>query len=177
MGDRPLPDLAFRGMAFWFKVRDLLRPRMNILGEVGIGPGFHVLDFGCGPGSYIAPLAKLVGNSGKVYALDLHPLAINTVRNLVRTKRLANVETIRSDCDTGLPDSSIDAVLLYDILHDLTDPGAVLAELGRVLKTGGVLSVTDHHLTSDDILARVTGGGLFRLARRGEKTHSFSEDE
>ena len=177
MGERPLPDLAFRGMAFLFKVRDLLRPRMAILGEVGIEPGSRVLDFGCGPGSYVPPLAKLVGNSGKVYALDLHPLAINAVRKLVKTERLANVETIGSDRDTGLPDSSIDVVLLYDTLHGLTDPGAVLAELRRVLKTGGVLSVTDHHLTSDDILARVTGGGLFRVSRIGEKTHSFSRGE
>jgi len=164
-------------MALWFKVRDLLRPRINILSGVGIRSGYQVLDFGCGPGSYIPPLAKLVGSTGKVYALDLHPLAIKTVRSMAKRKRLANVETIHSSCDTGLPDGSIDVVVLYDTLHDLTDPDVVLAEFRRILKQGGVLSVSDHHLSSDDIAARVSGAGLFRLSTRGERTHSFSRVE
>lgn len=177
MGGRPYSDLDFRVMAFLFRIRDLLRPRMTILREVGVKPGAQVLDFGCGPGSYLPLLAKLVGSAGKVYALDMHPLAIKAAGELARRKRLASIETIHSSCDTGLPDGSVDVALLYDTLHDLTNPDAVLAELGRVLKPGGVLSVTDHHLTGDDIAARVTGTGRFRLSRRGEKTHSFSRVE
>jgi ubiquinone/menaquinone biosynthesis C-methylase UbiE len=99
---------------------------MNILKEVGIKPGFQVLDYGCGPGSYIIPLAELVGESGKVYALDIHPLAIRKVQDIASKKRLANVETILSDCQTGLPDNSLDVVLLYDVFHHLSDPDGVL---------------------------------------------------
>ncbi|MCK4241915.1 MAG: methyltransferase domain-containing protein, partial [Dehalococcoidia bacterium] len=61
-------------MSLTYKFRDLRLPRMDILKEVGIEPGFHVLDYGCGPGSYTIPLAELVGESGKIYALDIHPL-------------------------------------------------------------------------------------------------------
>lgn len=164
-------------MAFWFKIRDFFSRPMSVLNEVGVRPGSQALDFGCGPGSYIPPLAKLVGVSGKVYALDFHPLAIKTVRNLAKRKRLANVESIRSDCDTGLPDGSIDVALLYDTLHDLTDPDAVLAELSRALKPGGILSVTDHHMKGNEIVGRVTDGGLFHLSKKGENTYGFVKAE
>jgi ubiquinone/menaquinone biosynthesis C-methylase UbiE len=83
------------------------------------------------------------------------------------------VETILSDGATGLPDASIDVALLYDVLHHLARPAEVLAELHRVLKPGGTLSVSDHHLAEDDITSRITGTGLFRLARQG-RVHNFS---
>jgi len=174
--DKPKSGLDFRLMSFQYKFRDLLLPRMNILKEVGIKSGFHVLDYGCGPGGYITPLAELVGKSGKIYALDVHPLAIQMVQSIASKKKLTNVETIHSDCKTGLPDNSLDAVLLYDTLHDLGDPNGVLEELHRVLKPGGILSFSDHHMKEDGIVAQVTNRGLFRLLRKGERTYSFLKE-
>jgi len=164
-------------MAFIYKFRDLVLPRRSILKEVGIQPGFHVLDYGCGPGSYLIPLAELVGESGKIYVLDVHALAIQRVKNIASQKRVENVETILSDCRTGLPDHSMDVVLLYDTFHDLSDPNGVLKELHRVLKPDGILSLSDHHMKENEILSRVTDGGLFRLSKKGKRTFSFSKDE
>jgi ubiquinone/menaquinone biosynthesis C-methylase UbiE len=166
-------SLDFRLMSLTYKVRDAIRPRLNILEEAGIKPGFHVLDYGCGPGSYVVPLVGLVGASGMVYALDINPLAVRAVQKIAAKKHLSNVRPILSGCETGLPADNLDAVLLYDILHDLQNPGEVLTELHRVLKPGGLLSVSDHHLTQNDIVSRVTGGGLFALDRRGKSTCSF----
>ena len=66
------PNLDFRLMSLAFRLRDFRLPRMEILEEVGIQTGFRVLDYGCGPGSYVAAASDLVGPSGKVYALDIH---------------------------------------------------------------------------------------------------------
>jgi ubiquinone/menaquinone biosynthesis C-methylase UbiE len=132
--DKPKSNLDFKAMSFTYRFRDLFLPRMNILKEVGIEPGFHILDYGCGPGSYIAAAAELVGPSGKIYALDIHPLAVQSVQSIASKRQLTNVETIRSDHKTGLPDDSVDVVLLYDVLHALSDPNGVLEELHRVLK-------------------------------------------
>ncbi len=166
-------NLDFRLMSLSYNLRDFIKPRMSILEEVGIKKGFHVLDYGCGSGSYIVPLAELVGESGKIYALDIHPLAIQAVREIAAGKRLANVQTILSECKTGLPPESLDTVLLYDILHDLHNSGEVLAELHRVLKPDGVLSVSDHHLKQDEVVSRITGGGLFGLGTRDKATCNF----
>lgn len=171
--DKPVSNLDFRFMSFGYILRDIFLPRKNILAEVGIEPGFSILDYGCGPGSYTIPAARLVGESGKVYALDIHPLAVQQVRKVAARNRLTNIETILSDCATALPDEIVDIVLFYDILHGLSEPDKVLAELHRVLKSSGILSVNDHHLKEEQIIARVTGKGLFKLRRKDERVCNF----
>jgi len=170
---KPMSNVEFRFMSLGFKFRDFVKPRMSILEEAGIKEGIHVLDYGCGAGSYIAPLAELVGSSGKIYALDTHPLAIQEVQKLASKKRLGNVQTILSDCQTGLPSNSIDLVLLYDVFHGLNNANAVLTELHRVLKPKGVLSFNDHHMKEAEIVSQITSGGLFQLSAKGKKTYSF----
>ena len=175
--DKPMPNFHFKWMSLEFKLRDLLNPRVRILKEVGIKPGFRVLDYGCGPGSYIIPLAELVGESGKIYALDIHPLGIQKVQKIASKKKLTNVKTIRSDCKTGLPEGSVDVVLLYDTFHDLSDPHGVLVELHRILKPNGILSFSDHHIKENETISKVTDGGLFRLLRKGKRTYSFLKEK
>ncbi len=171
--DRPKSNIDFQLMSLTYLFRDLLHPRMNVLKEVGIESGSRVLDYGCGPGSYVLPLAELVGVSGRIYALDIHPLAIQKVQNIASRRHLSNVQTICSDCATGLPDGSVDVVLLYDVLHALSDPDSVLWELHRVLVPGGILSLSDHHMQDDGIVSAVTSGGLFEPSAAGKRTRSF----
>jgi len=175
--DESMNNLHFKLMSFRFKFRDFFLPPENILKEIGIRQGFHVLDYGCGPGSYSIVAAELVGTSGKVYALDIHPLAIQRVQEIASKKRLTNIETIRSACATGLPNSSIDVILLYDTLHDLSDSNGVLGELHRILKPDGILSLSDHHLKETEIMSKVTDRDLFRLARKGKRTYSFLKEK
>jgi ubiquinone/menaquinone biosynthesis C-methylase UbiE len=168
-----MSDSGFRVMAFMFKVRDFFRPRKYMVQEIGIKEGFYVLDYGCGPGSYVKPVAELVGKSGRIFALDVQPLAVDLVKKLAVREGLVNVETILSDCKTGLASGSLDVVLLYDVFHHLSDPDCVLGELRRVLKPGGILSFSDHHMREDEILLKVASGGRFRLLRKGKRTYSF----
>jgi ubiquinone/menaquinone biosynthesis C-methylase UbiE len=174
---RPQSNLHFKLTALAYKFRDALVPRERILAEASIKPGMCVLDYGCGPGSYIIPVATLVGESGKLYALDMHPLAIESVRRIAARRRLTNVHALLSDCDTGLPDEEVDRALLYDVLHDLSNPEEVLRELRRVLRPDGVLSFSDHHLKHEEILPGVTSGGLFKLLRQEERTYAFSPEK
>jgi ubiquinone/menaquinone biosynthesis C-methylase UbiE len=177
IGDEQMSDFGFKATVFTFKIRDFFRPRRDIVKEVGIKEGFHVLDYGCGSGSYITAVAELVENSGRIYALDVQPLAIGMVKKIAAKNHLTNVETILSDCKTGLPDDSIDVTLLYDTFHDLTDPNGVLEELHRVLKPDGILSFSDHHMKENEIISKVTNRKLFRLLRKAEKTYSFMKKE
>ncbi len=84
--DKPTSNFHFKFMSFGYKFRDFFLPRKNILKEVGVKPGFHVLDYGCGPGGYIIAAAEFVGKSGKIYALDIHPLAIQMVQSIASKK-------------------------------------------------------------------------------------------
>ena len=170
-----MSSTSFKLMSLMFKIRDLLQPRSDVLKEAGIEPGFSVLDFGCGPGGYIMPLVDLVGPSGKIYALDIHPLAIQEVKKIAVRKGIENIETIESDCSTGLPDNGVDTVLVYDVFHGLARPDEVLHELHRTLKPGGTLSFSDHHMKEEEVRMRVTGAGIFRFVRKGNKTYCFAK--
>jgi ubiquinone/menaquinone biosynthesis C-methylase UbiE len=164
----------FAGMSLAFRVRDWLFPRGEILDRAGIHIGDRVLDYGCGPGSYVVELARRVGENGRVYALDVHPAAIDRVRALVRQHALDNVESIQSDCATGLKGQSVDVVLLYDVLHMLTEADEVLRELRRVLKPEGTLSVLDPHTSREDLVSRVIDSGQFWLCQEGAGIMSFN---
>jgi ubiquinone/menaquinone biosynthesis C-methylase UbiE len=172
---RLLETLAFKLMAFWFRLRDRITPPEAILDELDIQEGFRVLDYGCGPGSFTLLAARRVGPSGKVYAVDINPLALQHVQKAAVEKGLGNIEVIRTDCATGLESESVDLVLLYDAYHELENPASVLEELHRVLKPQGLLSFSDHHMREEDILQEVTGGGRFRLVAKGKRTYTFAK--
>ena len=171
-----MSDFQFHAITLMFRFRDFFFPRRRVLEEAGIKPGFRVLDYGCGSGSYIPDTSEMVGPSGKVYALDINPVALEMVRNLASIRHLTNIETILSDYDTGLPDASLDAVLFYDTYNTLNKPEVVMRELHRALKTDGILSFSDHHMRGDEIIEKVTRKRLFRLKKKGKRTYLFRKN-
>jgi len=168
-------DLHFKLMSFKFKIRDFFNPPKNVLKELDIKSGYYVLDFGCGPGSYSFSASRLVGNNGKIYALDINPRAINRIKKIALKRGLDNIVTILSDCKTNLSNNSIDTILLFDVYHKLDGKVQVLEEVYRVLKPEGILSVSDHHLAKEKILTEITKKGLFKLQKENKKIHSFSK--
>jgi len=171
--ERLQSNFDFEFMCLGFKLRDFFNSPLSILKEVDIEQGYSILDFGCGPGSYSIAASKIVGADGKVYSLDVNPLAIKKIRNTIKKRKLKNIDTIQSDCETGLPDNCIDVILIYDVFHDIQNKSDVLKELHRVLKAESTLSFSDHHMKREDILSELTGKGLFRLRRENKKTFSF----
>jgi ubiquinone/menaquinone biosynthesis C-methylase UbiE len=171
--DRPYSNLAFRGMALWLRVREITSDFRQRLVEAGLEEGQVVVDYGCGIGSYSIPAAQIVGDTGMVYAVDTHPLAIETVRRRARQKNLRNIKTIRSNLDTGLAEGSADLVLLYDVLHMVPDQPSLLQEIQRVLKPGGRLSILPDHMTGDELMSTVNGVNHFDLRTRHGKFYEF----
>jgi ubiquinone/menaquinone biosynthesis C-methylase UbiE len=165
---------AFNMMALSYRVRDALKSRQPYLEEAGVSAGMTLLDFGCGPGSYVVPAARMVERSGRVYALDRNPAAIKATAARVAKAGLTNVKTLLSDGVTGLRYNSVDVVLLYDIFHHLEQPNAVLEELRRVLKPAGILSAHDHHLKGLLLTQSIESSGLFRMTHVGALTLTFA---
>ena len=172
-----MSNFSFKAMTLILRVRDLFRPPQKVLSEVGmIKSGTHVLDYGCGPGNYTIAAAELVGPSGKVYAVDIHPMAIRKVQNKANKKGL-NVQTILTDYDTQLPDSSVDIVLLFYVLHDFKNPDAIIKELNRVLKPRGVLLVIDHKLENDKVVSILgRAADNLKLRRAGRETEGKKKE-
>jgi ubiquinone/menaquinone biosynthesis C-methylase UbiE len=158
-----LSRIGFRLMA-WTLARTRTGPILEArLRRSGVRTGQTVLDYACGPGYYTIPAARIVGSSGRVYALDIQPDAAAMVMQRAQAAGVSNVTTIVSGRDTGLPDASIDLVLLYDAIAGITDQRGVLAELDRVLKPEGGLSVWVEHRDPALTLPLITENSRFVL--------------
>jgi ubiquinone/menaquinone biosynthesis C-methylase UbiE len=172
---KQISSVGFRGMALYLKLRERFEEPRERLAEAGLDRGQVILDYGCGIGSYTFPAARIVGDEGKVYALDIHPLAIKAVGRRAREEELSNITTIQSDRETGLSDESVDVILLYDVLHSVPDKGALLQELHRILKPGGLLSVLPDHMEEEVFLRMMEAGDRFVLQDRQGKVFAFKK--
>jgi len=65
----------------------------KVLLEVGVRAGHVVLDFGCGSGTYTIPAAKLVGDRGRVYALDVNREFLDKMEQLAKQEGRARVKS------------------------------------------------------------------------------------
>jgi ubiquinone/menaquinone biosynthesis C-methylase UbiE len=158
-----MPNIWFRLMSLEYRLTSKANSVVRELEEAGVQPGMTVLDFGCGPGRYTLPAARMVGSKGTIYAVDVHPLALKAVEKKAKKEGLNNVQLIHSDCATGLASQSVDVVLLYDALHDVADKEAVLTELYRVLKPIGRISYKDHTLNGEPALSLMHSKGFFPI--------------
>jgi SAM-dependent methyltransferase len=143
------------------------------LDRVGIRPGERVLELGPGPGAFTVDAARRVGPEGRLIAVDIQPEMIARVRARVREAGLDNVEThVRSAYDLPLEDHSMDRAFLVTVLPEVPDQARALAELRRVLKPGGVLSITEQFTDPDYLFPceterRVRAAGFHRENRCG----------
>ena len=165
----------FKMMAVALGFRDLFIPPSKKIRETGMKEGNTVLDFGCGPGNITIAAARTVGPTGRVFALDKHPRALESVGKKARKKHLDNIKTFSSDGRINLPESSLDFVLLFDVFHDLSSPQPVLKEIYRVLKPEGKLAVNDHHLNKIHIKKRVEESGPFIFESQGRISTLFQK--
>jgi len=136
-----------------------------------------VLDFGCGPGSFTLSAARRVGSGGLVYAADVHPLAAVSVRKAADKEGLSWIRIVPDGDLTAVADASVDVVLAYEVLHDLTDRNGAVAEFARVLKAGGTLSVRDHRLKMSVLQSLLCGKGWFFYIGRSPWTLQFERLE
>jgi ubiquinone/menaquinone biosynthesis C-methylase UbiE len=148
--------------------RRYMRP---LLDRAGIQAGERVLELGPGPGTFTVDAAQRVGADGRIIAVDIQPAMIAQADRRVREAGLSNVETrVASAYELPLDDASVDRAFLVTVLPEIPDQGRALAELRRVLKPGGVLSITEEFSDPDypfldETIRRVEAAG-FRLERR-----------
>ena len=165
-----MSNIPFRLMAFVFAIRDLLFPIAKRLDQFGINEGFSVIDFGCGPGSYVEPASILVGNRGRVYAIDVHPLAIDSVNKRIKKKNLDNVVPVLS---TGYPvdigSHTADVIYALDMFHHVKEAGDFLKELHRLLKPGGTLFIESGHQPVFDARQKITDSDCWSIVDEEHK--------
>ena len=121
-------------------------PHENVL-QLGLREGMKVADFGAGSGHYARAAAAIVGHSGKVYAIDVQEEVLKHLKLNSHEHHQRIIETIWGDIEklggTHLRDASLDAVILGNTLFQIDNRDGLLAEMKRVLKSGGKFMLID----------------------------------
>lgn len=109
-----------------------------------IRPGHTVLDVGSGSGTDVLLASRIVGETGKVWAMDLTPAMREKLQATLDRQGIGNVEIIAGDAENiPLPDSSIDVVTSNGVLNLVADKRRAIAEIFRVAKPGGHVQIAD----------------------------------
>ncbi len=115
--------------------------------EFDIKEGMKIADFGCGAGHFTISTAKIVGEKGKVYALDVLKTALESVQSGAKAEGLLNIISIWSNLELSggskLEDESMDLALLANILIQSSKKADIMKEAKRILKKGGKMIVIE----------------------------------
>ena len=179
-GRQIAPTMTFHG-APWLtrKVREKEESAKEMLSALEVQPGQVVCDFGCGNGYHTIPLARMVGPSGRVLAVDVQPEMLRLLDAPMGEVIRERIELIAATpIDPRLPDGQLDLILLVDVYHELSYPEQVLSALRRALKPSGRLVLVEfrgedllvpirpeHKMTKAQVLKELEPNG-FRLVRQ-----------
>ncbi len=121
-------------------------------------PGMRVLDFGCGPGTISVGLAKAV-EPGELHGIDMEESQIEIARNAASAGGHKNAIFRKGDiADLPFEDNFFDVAHCHAVLIHITDVEAVLNEVKRVLKPGGIISSREMFVDSSFFEPEIKGG-------------------
>lgn len=119
----------------------------HIIAQCGLRPGMRIADFGAGAGYFAVAVAEVVGNEGVVYVIDIQQDLLTKATHLVRDEHEVRFVFIHGDLEqpfgSTLPDTSVDMVIVANLLFQVEDKKAVLAEAHRILNRDGYLLLVD----------------------------------
>lgn len=136
----------------WFldlPLRELIMPAATVADRLPVTSDATVVEVGPGSGYYSVNIAQKISN-GRLILVDIQQEMLDKCLKKLADANIRNVQTLLSDAKT-LPvgDSSADAITLTTVFGEISDRQRFLSEAHRALKTGGILSVTEHHPDPD----------------------------
>jgi len=129
------------GLDNW--LRRLVHNPRRLLGPY-LKPGMKVLDIGCGPGVFTLEAARLVGQDGRVTAIDIQEEMLKLVRKKISGTGLErNIDTRRCEPDSLGVDEKYDFIVAFYVIHEVPDRKNLFVEISRALKKGGKVFVVE----------------------------------
>lgn len=151
-------------------LRRLLHNPEQLFAEL-IGAGQTAVDLGCGMGYFSLALARMVGPSGRVIAVDLQPQMLKVLERRARRRRLLDrIQLFQCTEDRIGLELQADFVLAFWMVHEVPDPSTFLREIRDLLKPEAhfLLVEPTHHVTAEQFqntLELAQASGLRSLKR------------
>lgn len=127
--------------------REILDPS-RVLGTIGLKKGDVFLDAGSGDGYMSLAASSIVGDEGKVYAVDVWEESMNILKKEIENKAINNIEPIIADISANIPiaDESVDILYMGNVLHGFVENDEVepvMNEIQRIIKPGGAFAIVE----------------------------------
>ncbi len=124
--------------------RDKWQKVPEILEAIGLNKGQHIADIGSHQGYMTFKFSDQVGETGKVYAVDVSRNQLGVLDELIKDRKVGNIETILGDYDDPkLPAASLDIAFIMDAYHEMDDYEDILRHIKKALKSGGKLVIME----------------------------------
>lgn len=124
--------------------RDQWQKADRLIDLLKIGPGSRVADVGCHEGYMTFKLAREVGSTGLVYAVDIETFKLEKLEKQAAESSLDQIKVIKGQDDNpNLPANTLDAVIILDTYHEMDEHDAMLQHIRAALKTGGRLLICE----------------------------------
>jgi ubiquinone/menaquinone biosynthesis C-methylase UbiE len=172
------------GLAFWMirlmhdnPLLPHLKNPYKLLEAAGLKPGQKVMEVGCGPGFFTIPAARIVGETGLIYAVDVNHRAIKSVEEKMREYGVENIRPVLGNAaSSGLPDDSLDLAFIFGLRYVAGGLSQLVSEMHRVLKAGGILSFERTMGSDDKLVEEVEKAGFTKVERKG-RIHIFTKKQ
>jgi len=150
----PIPAFATRLIDNPFRRRLIQKPEL-IAERMQLKPGMTVVEIGPGKGSYTKVVAEKVQPNGKVFAIDIQESIINRLKKKIKKENIQNIiPKIDDTYNLSFEDESEDRIFAITCLPENPDPIRVLREFKRILKSDGIISLSELFLDPDYPLRR-----------------------
>jgi predicted methyltransferase len=117
----------------------------QLLGNMKLKAGEIVADIGAGSGYHVVRMAPMVGNGGKIMAVDIQAEMLVFLQKQADALKLSNVmPVLGTEKSTGLKPSSVDKVLMVDVYHEFAFPGEMGESIFEALKPGGLVYLIEY---------------------------------
>jgi ubiquinone/menaquinone biosynthesis C-methylase UbiE len=164
------------------EVREREEECSTLIKCLNLKPGMVVCDMGCGNGFYTLKLAPLVGDKGKILAVDIQPEMLDMLNKRAAADKTSNVETILGTVvDPKLPDGKVDMIFCVDVYHEFDHPVEMLAAMRKSLAPKGRMVLVEfraedpkvpikplHKMSKEQILKEIPPNG-FKLVEQFDK--------
>lgn len=124
----------------------------RMLANLGVKEGMTVCDMGCGNGFYSLQLATMVGDAGRVLAVDVQPEMLKLLRERMEKHGIDNVTPILGSFHNPyLPAEQVDLILCVDVYHEFSHPEHMLSAMRDSLKPDGVIVLLEFRSEDPDV--------------------------
>ncbi|HEX3045654.1 MAG TPA: methyltransferase domain-containing protein [Bacillota bacterium] len=160
-----LSDQTFKLMHHIMRIMEWVHPNAEKrVKTFGIREGMTVVDYGCGPGRYTIPMAQIVGEQGRIIAVDLVKIAGEEIQRKAQKYGLCNIQFILAQGYDSKVDLGVaDMVVALDMFFMVESPTEFLRELSRVSKKDGILVIDDGHQSRAKTKKKLAESGIWAI--------------